>query len=191
MAISTKAPRLAGAMPPFAKTAQSRRLMEEMIFHDRYWEEYSARTILAGLNEARAVSAKDEKNCVGTTSLLCCAGVAIYDPARKVAAAGHLFLPSAVPEAGDPVSKLAGLLADAMSAADVLGGRSYLLTAFNFAGGARDRELSEALCRKAAQIARFLKSTGRLIGLEHRPERQFVLDSSTGLFFTGSGQSAG
>ncbi len=170
----------------FAKTPESRRLMEEMIFHDRYWDGYSARTVLAGLDEARAVSANEEKHCVGTTSLLCCAGIAIYDPSRKVAAAAHLSLPSAMPREPNPVSGLAKLLADAISAADALGGSSYLLTAFNFAGGARDERLSRALCRKADEISAFLRKTGKLLGFVHRHERQFVLDSRAGEFFTGA-----
>ncbi|MEW6035704.1 MAG: hypothetical protein AB1529_03770 [Candidatus Micrarchaeota archaeon] len=173
----------------FAKTPESRRLMEEMIFHDRYLDGYSARTVLAGLNEARAVSAKEEKHCVGTTSLLCCAGIAIYDPSRKVAAAAHLLLPAAMPREPNPVSGLAKILADAISAADALGGSAYLLTAFNFRGGARDEQLSRMLCRKAEEIAAFLRRTGKLIGVRQRHERQFVLDSRTGGFYTGSEQS--
>jgi chemotaxis receptor (MCP) glutamine deamidase CheD len=160
--------------------------MEEMIFHDRYWEGYSGKTVLVGLNEAKAVSAAEAKHCLGTTSLLCCAGIAIHDPSRKVAAAAHLLLPSAMPNEPNPVAGLAKILADLLSAADASGGSSYILTAFNFAGGARDEQLSKALCRKAQEIASFLRKTGKLIGVRQRHERQFVLDSRSGEFYTGA-----
>ncbi len=172
-----------GAMPPFSHTSEAQRIHEERIFRDAFDARYSKRTVLVGVNEASAISARNPKRSiafVGTMSLSSCIGFAAYDPDAKVGAAAHLMLSTTNP-AFEPVDRMLERL---IETAAVVGGRRFALFAFN--GRSGKRSWNDQLREHLESAVERLKARDVVSSFEHRDEHNFVLDSRNGRIFTVS-----
>ncbi len=154
--------------------------MEEMIFNDRFQDEYAAITRMVGVNEVSAVRFSNTLPCVGTSSLSSCIGFAVYDAEAKVGAVAHVF----VPKSGEGFQQVAQMLARTVEAADLVGGSKYVLYAFN--GRQPDSGRNGPLESAIGEAADALMQSGRVMKFEHREEHNFVLDTRSGDIFTAN-----
>ncbi|MCI0503955.1 hypothetical protein L0Y65_04550 [Candidatus Micrarchaeota archaeon] len=166
------------AVSAFAKCPESSRILEEMIFNDRFREEYAGRTHLVGVNEVTAIKSSNPLPCVGTISLTSCVGIAAYDPYNCVGSVGHIKLASATPD----LEHVARMLYRVIEAANLIGGKTFVLYSFN--GRTGGRVWNDALASFLEKEADALISAGVVSRFEQREEHHFVLDTRNGYIFT-------
>ncbi|MFH0884577.1 MAG: hypothetical protein V1861_02610 [Candidatus Micrarchaeota archaeon] len=174
-AAQSERPRMPAA---FSACPESRRIMEEMIFNDRFSEEFEGKTVMVGLDEATAIRASNVFPFIGTSSLTSCVGIAVYDPDAKVGAVAHIKLTAT----SQDFAHVARMIAQAIETANVVGGRNYVLYSFNGRNGSRDwnDQLAGFLEREAVTLI----ASGTVSRFEQREEHNFVLDARTGNIFT-------
>jgi hypothetical protein len=152
--------------------------MEEMIFNDRFNEEYAGKTHMVGVNEVTAITSRNPLPCVGTSSLTSCVGIAAYDSQTGVAAVAHIMLATTGPN----LEHVGKMIARVIEAANVVGGRSFVLYSFNGRNGARDwnGQLATFIEKEAGSLI----SAGTVSRFEQKDEHNFVLDARDGSIFT-------
>ncbi len=151
-------------------------------------------------------SATDEKPLIGTSALASCAGIAVYDPERKVGGAAHVFfnqkeslvhymrdaqgreIPSTGreviidnPRSFDPFLYNAQAL---VHLADSRGGHQYNFIAFNIDHGCRTQAQNQQLKEVVERTIGQLREQGKLLSAEYRPETDFLLDTRNGRIFS-------
>ncbi len=168
-------PRLPAA---FSRCPESRRIMEEMIFNDRFNEEYAGKTVMVGVNEASAIRARNPLPYIGTSSLSSCLGIAAYDPDTGVAAAAHILLAPGIPN----LEHVGRMISRTLELGAALGGTRFLVSVFNGRSGNPERD--GALAGFLDKLAASLISEGRASKFVQREEHNFVLDARTGHIFT-------
>jgi hypothetical protein len=174
-AAQSERPRMPAA---FSKDPESRRILEEMIFNDRFSEDFEAKTIMVGLDEATAIRAGNALPCIGTSSLTSCVGLAAYDAVAHVGAVAHVRLTASAPD----LAHVAKMISHLVDTAYAVGGRNFVLYSFNGRNG--NREWNEQLSGFLEQEAGALIAAGTVSRFEQREEHNFVLDARTGDIFT-------
>ena len=159
-----------------------------------------ARTKFVPMSGIDVTSADDERPYIGTTSLASCAGIAIYDSENKIGAVAHVFfmekesltvyacdasgraIPSTerklVVKNTSPFTYLAKAL---IRKADQIGGNQYKFMAFNIERGVRTEAQNKQLMSVVNRTVDNLRQAGKILAVEYRNERDFRLDTRTGL----------
>jgi hypothetical protein len=162
----------------FSSNAESRRILEEMIFNDRFSEEFEGKTVMVGLDEASAIKSSNAFPFIGTSSLTSCVGIAAYDPDAKVGAVAHIKLTTSARDFGHVAKMIARLI----DTANAVGGRTFILYSFNGRNGSR--EWNDQLAGFLEREAVTLIASGTVSRFEQREEHNFVLDTRSGEIFT-------
>ncbi len=159
------------------------------IEEDYFFQNMDGRTkteslfLLAGAYDV--TSSRSPTPRIGTFSLRSCLGMSIHDPDKKVAGVLHAFFPGLQEFCAAEMKWMRSMFSDMVDSADEAGGASYKLTTFNLESGLRDPELTALLIRGIENISTAAEFRGRIISLEHRNERNFIIDSRDGSIFSG------
>jgi len=152
--------------------------MEEMIFNDRFNEEFASQTLMVGVNEITAIKSSNPFPCIGTSSLTSCVGIAAYDADSGVGAVAHILLANTGPD----FEHVGKMIARVIEAGKVVGGRNFILYSFNGRNGTRN--WNDQLAGFLMKEAKSLIESGAVSRFEQREEHNFVLDTRNGSIFT-------
>ncbi len=146
-------------------------------------------------------SSADPKPMVGTTSLTSCAGLAVYDPDAKVGGGLHAFFKEKevltdymrdergreIPGTegliliNNPFGPFSSLTRGLVDKAISVGGDRFDLYAFNIDFGIRTPNRNRQLRKIAEELLQELEQAGRIRTVSWRNERNFKLDTRTGV----------
>ncbi len=160
-----RSPALAGLLPPESLAFERERLCQAR---------------LVGSGEADATRADERRPLIGTSFLLSCAGIAVYDPSARVAGATHIFV---TPAKVERFAALEPALEAVIAAADALGGRVYAMHAFNVRYGCRPKENNLALEGMLSEAVRRMMREGRVLTMHNHDQRRFLVDSRDGQIY--------
>jgi len=166
----------------------SSQAIKHRTFHDEKLPILESEARIVGINRLGITTPSTGKPYIGTVGLLCCVGIAIYDPDIQVAGVAHLAFGQGFPNPMISLCKISCDLiavADKASGSDKEGKSKYNLFYFNISEGSRMPEETIALQEISLATVKGLYKIGKLRGFEFRDERDFLIDSRSGELIVG------